>query len=80
MLSSVLKSERAAQVNIAIMRTFVKLRGFLAIENSLPEKVEKLEAGTNKLFKVVFERLETLEERSRPNVNPSRRRIGLKRE
>jgi hypothetical protein len=48
----VLTSERAAQVNIAIMRAFVKLRSFLAIENSLPEKVNQLEKGTNKLFKV----------------------------
>ena len=41
MLSIVLTSERAAQVNIAIMRTFVKLRSFLSIENSLPEKSEQ---------------------------------------
>ena len=78
MLSSVLTSERAAQVNIAIMRTFVKLRSFLAIENSLPEKVNRLESGTNKLFKIVFERLDTLEEQVLPKVNPSRKRIGLK--
>ena len=80
MLSSVLTSERAAQVNIAIMRTFVKLRSFLAIENSLPEKVSKLESGTNKLFKIVFERLDTIEEYILPKINPSRKRIGLKDE
>jgi hypothetical protein len=80
MLSSVLTSERAAQVNIAIMRTFVKLRSFLAIENSLPEKVKKIESGTNKLFKIVFERLDTMEEYILPRIDPSRKRIGLKDE
>jgi hypothetical protein len=64
MLSSVLTSERAALVNVSIMRTFIKLRSFLAIENSLPDKVSRLEEGTNKLFKVVFERLNSIEERS----------------
>jgi len=78
MLSSVLTGERAAQVNIAIMRTFVKLRSFLAIESSLPEKVNKLEYGTNKLFKIVFERLDTLEEQAFSKMNPFRKRIGLK--
>ena len=77
MLSSVLTSERAAQVNISIMRTFIKLRSFLAIENSLPDKVSKLEQGTNKLFKVVFERLDCLEEQVGPQANPQRRKIGL---
>ena len=80
MLSSVLTSERAAQVNIAIMRTFVKLRSFLAIENSLPDKVSKLESGTNKLFKIVFERLDTIEEYILPKIDPSRKRIGFKDE
>ena len=43
MLSSVLKSERAALVNIAIMRTFVKLRHVLAGNKDLAKRVEKLE-------------------------------------
>lgn len=77
MLSSVLTSDRAAQVNVSIMRTFIKLRSFLAIENSLPEKVSKLEQGTNKLFKVVFERLDNLEEQIEPKLDPHRRKIGL---
>lgn len=76
-LSSVLTSERAVLVNISIMRTFVKLRSFLAIENSLPEKVSKIEQGTNKLFKAVFERLDHLEEQIEPKLDPKRRKIGL---
>lgn len=77
MLSSVLTSDRAALVNVSIMRTFIKLRSFLAIENSLPEKVSELEQGTNKLFKVVFERLDCLEEQITPKPESQRRKIGL---
>lgn len=77
MLSSVLTSDRAALVNVSIMRTFIKLRSFLAIENSLPEKVSKLEQGTNRLFKVVFERLDNLEDLVNPKLDPLRKKIGL---
>lgn len=48
MLSSVLKSRQALQVNIAIMRTFTKLRIFLAMENSLEGRIDTLEKGTHK--------------------------------
>lgn len=77
MLSSVLASDEAARVNISIIRTFIKLRSFLAMENSLSERVSKLELGTTKLFKVVFERLDAVEE-STPPLKPSRKKIGLK--
>ena len=60
------------------MRTFIKLRSFLAIENSLPEKVSRIEQGTNRLFKVVFERLDHLEEQIEPRLDPERRKIGLR--
>jgi hypothetical protein len=62
MLSSVLSSDRAAVVNISIIRTFIKRRSFLAMENSLVEKIDKMEQGKNKLFKVVFERLDAVED------------------
>ena len=74
---SVLTSDRAALVNVSIMRTFIKLRIFLAIENSLPEKVSKLEQGTNRMFKVVFERLDCLKEIVSPTPIHQRRKIGL---
>lgn len=45
MLSSVLNSERAVQMNILIIRAFVKLRGLLASHQDLARRVEKLEAG-----------------------------------
>lgn len=78
MLSSVLTSERAAQVNISIIRTFVKLRSFLAMEGTLTEKVGILEKSTNHLFKVVFERLDNLEE-GLPSLPKERKKIGLSR-
>lgn len=77
MLSSVLTSDEAARVNVSIIRTFIKLRSFLAMENSLSERVSKLEQGTNKLFKVVFERLDSLEDVT-PSLRPNRKKIGLK--
>jgi len=54
MLSSVLNSKRAIQVNIAIMRTFVKLRELLATHKDLAEKIEALEKKYDKNFRVVF--------------------------
>lgn len=78
MLSSVLNSERAVLVNISIMRTFIKLRSFLAMESSLERKVNKLEQGTNKLFKVVFERLDSMEEVVETKLPARRKKIGLK--
>jgi len=77
MLSSVLTSERAISVNISIMRTFIKLRSFLAMESNLAEKVNKLERGTNELFKVVFERIDAIEDAT-PALTPNRKKIGIK--
>jgi hypothetical protein len=78
MLSSVLTSDRAAQVNLAIIRTFIKLRSFLAIENATSDKVDELGQGTYRLFKIVFERLDSLDEIVMPKLDSKRRRIGLK--
>lgn len=60
MLSSVLKSQRAVQVNIAIMRTFVKLREILLTHKELREKIEKMEQKYDKQFKVVFDVIKKL--------------------
>ena len=54
MLSSVLKSERAVQVNIQIMRTFVRLRQMLASNESLIERLDELEQNYDAKFKIVF--------------------------
>ena len=54
MLSSVLKSPRAVQVNIQIMRTFVRLREMLASNDKLTERLNKLEEKYDEKFKRVF--------------------------
>ena len=60
MLSSVLRSERAAQVNIAIMRAFVRLRELLLTNADLARKLAALEAKYDAQFKVVFDAIRQL--------------------
>ncbi len=60
MLSSVLKSERAIQVNIQIVKTFIKLREMLSHYKDLKEKVEDMEKKYDHRFKVVFDTLKHL--------------------
>lgn len=55
MLSSILNSERAIEVNIAIMRAFVKLREMLATHKELARKLEEMERKYDAQFKVVFD-------------------------
>ena len=55
MLSCVLKSRRAVQVNIEIMRAFVKLRELLATNKDLAHKLTELEKKYDAQFKVVFD-------------------------
>jgi uncharacterized membrane protein len=54
MLSSVLRSERAVQVNIAIMRTFVQLREMLTSNDALRRKIEEMEKRYDARFQIVF--------------------------
>ena len=60
MLSSVLRSDRAVQVNIAIVRAFVRLREILSTHKELAAKLEAMEQKYDKQFKVVFEALRQL--------------------
>lgn len=78
MLSSVLQSKQAIQVNISIMRTFTKLRSFLAMESSLKEEVGQFKKNTNQLFKIVFERLDNLEDQITSKLPSNRKKIGLR--
>ena len=73
MLSCVLNSERAIQVNIAIMRVFVLLRRMLLSNEELARKVDALERKYDARFKVVFDAIRALME---PPKKPSRR-IGF---
>lgn len=60
MLSSVLRSPRAIQVNIAIMRTFVRLREMLSSHKELSAKLHELEQKYDEQFQVVFEAIRQL--------------------
>jgi len=72
MLSSVLRSRRAIEVNIAIMRTFVKLREILATNTALRRKIEAMERRYDEQFKLVFK---VLSEMVMPDKKP-KTRIG----
>ena len=74
MLSSVLRSERAVQVNIAIMRAFVKLREMLASHADLARKLADMEKKYDAKFKIVFDAIREL---MTPPAKP-RRRIGFR--
>lgn len=73
MLSSVLNSERAVQVNIEIMRTFVRLRRMLASNAELARKLEELEKKYDAQFKVVFDAIRQL----MTPPEPKRKQIGF---
>ena len=60
MLSSVLNSERAIQVNIEIMRAFVKLRQMLASSAELSRRLDELESKYDRQFRVVFDAIRKL--------------------
>jgi hypothetical protein len=67
MLSSVLKSERAIQVNIDIMRTFTRLKRMILLHKNLKEKIDRMEKNYDAQFQVVFRALrELLEPLERP--------------
>ena len=74
MLSSVLKSKKAIQVNIAIMRTFVQLRKLMDTNKELAAKIEKLENKYDGKFQLVFDEIKKLiHEKNEP-----REQIGYK--
>jgi hypothetical protein len=60
MLSSVLRSKRAVQVNIEIMRAFVRLRQMLASHKDLERRLDALEERYDEQFKVVFDAIRAL--------------------
>jgi hypothetical protein len=76
MLSTVLKSKTAIQVNISIMRIFTKLRSFHALEQRVDNKVNNLEKNVTEVFKVVFQRLDEIQEFDKV-IN--KRKIGLRK-
>jgi hypothetical protein len=74
MLSSVLSSDRAVHVNIAIMRAFVKLRELLATNRDLAKRLDDLEKKYDTQFKIVFDAIREL--MTPPQL--SRKEIGFR--
>ena len=74
MLSSVLRSAPAIQANIAIMRTFVRLREFLVTHEAIAQRLAALERKYDGQFDVVFEAIREL---MPPPPTRRRRRIGF---
>jgi hypothetical protein len=74
MLSSVLRSSRAVQVNIAIMRAFVQLRQLAETHKDLAGKIATMEKKYDGQFRVVFDAIRKL---LTPPPIPPKRRIGF---
>ncbi|MSQ14242.1 MAG: ORF6N domain-containing protein [Dehalococcoidia bacterium] len=74
MLSSVLRSQRAVQVNIEIMRAFVRLREMLASNRDLARRLDEIEERYDEQFKAVFDAIRQL---MVPPTQP-RRRLGFR--
>ena len=75
MLSSVLRSPRAVQVNIEIMRAFVRLREMLASNRALARKLVELEKKYDAQFKAVFDAIRQL----MAPPEPKRRPMGFRK-
>jgi len=80
MLSGVLHSNRAVQVNIAIMRAFVKLRQILSTHKELAEKLKELERKTERHDVEIQNIFEAIRQLMSPPPEPPKRRIGFRSE
>jgi len=77
MLSSVLRSPRAIEVNIAIMRTFVQLRRLMDSNRQLSRRIEALESKYDEQFAVVFDAIKRLIAEDDAREAVPKRRIGF---
>jgi hypothetical protein len=77
MLSSVLRSSRAVEVNVAIMRTFVQLRRLMDTNRDLARKIDALERKYDEQFSVVFAAIKELIAPPPPPPSPPKPRIGF---
>ena len=77
MLSSVLRSTRAVQVNIAIMRTLVQLRRLMDSNRDLARRIDTLEEKYDEQFRVVFDAIKRLIAEDKVRKSKPRREIGF---
>ncbi|MCX6733766.1 MAG: ORF6N domain-containing protein [Candidatus Peregrinibacteria bacterium] len=80
MLSSVLSSDRAIQVNIQIMRMFTHLRKMLATHKELREKIEMLEKKYDQNFSIVFQAIKQLLDTGKEKSSKRKMGFNLTRE
>lgn len=84
MLSSILRSERAEQINIVIIDTFVKLREIMSTHKDILAKIEKIERSVTKnndQIKLIFNAIHELFDDKKQRVKQqSRKRIGYKKD
>ncbi len=80
MLSGILNSDKAIQVNIAIMRAFVFIRQYALTHKDLTDKLKELETKYNKQFKDVYDAINYLLDKDKQDVEQKeRKRIGYKK-
>ena len=77
MLSSVLKSARAVQMNIMVVRAFVKLREFVYAHKDLAARVERLESGQEQHASVITLLADEIDNLKQSPPEPSKKRIGF---
>ena len=77
MLSSVLRSPRAVEVNIAIMRTFVQLRRLMDSNRNLARRIEALEKRYDEQFATVFDAIKRLIAEDESQKTKPKRGIGF---
>ena len=81
MLSGILKSDKAINVNIAIMRTFVFVRQYALSHKDLTEKLKEIESKYNKQFKDVYEAINYLLKKDKNEIEQKKRkRIGFEKD
>lgn len=76
MLSSILNSEKAIQVNIEIMRSFAKYRALLIESKDFRRELSIMDNKINQIFRFLLEKIDAL---SRKQIEPPRKKIGFKR-
>ena len=70
MLSSVLRSDKAIQINIEIMRTFARYRAFLRGNEEIFNKFQELDEKVNRLFQYLLERIDALHDKKNTPLPP----------
>ncbi len=77
MLSSVLSSKKAIQINIQIMRVFTRIRKMLLTKEALRNKLEDLTQKVDENFLIVFSEIDRLNRLLEPE-KPTKKQIGFK--